>query len=545
MTSHRCAAPWSSRTPPAAVARHRNAASRRACAARATTSTARTHAHAHATVRHRRCGSLRRGTLVNAGKRRASVVRRGKISEDDQDEDDNDSEAGAGGIEGWHGAYSFPAKFRAWTDANGEGASSDAGATTDSTNTAATTPSDASRSGKKQTKAQARAATVRELLLSRDPGLNQTLISSGTSVSQLFDQDKWERHRMVDRFVVDLISIPTSTVFLRLLKPCTALAMYTAMIVMMPALLRAAFAAAGAQVPSVFANFALQNLTLPASAHGLLGTLCGLVLVFRTNSSYARFVEGRTAWGALIRYVRDVIRLSIYIPNKAHQRRVLELCAAYAYVLKTRLRSGRTRKDPKDPTAFRDVPDEAVRRVVSEPAVANEVLQSAATGNRCLYTLMMISKTLKLALEDGTPSQIHWNIEEAVSGMGLSGGTCERIVATPIPLSFSRHTARSLVIWLITLPFVIVPTMSWYAVPTMFILTYLVLGIDEIGIQIEEPFATLPLTPLCATIERDVGIAIQEIDAPISVASTEPAVRASAPSSIVSPVSSRSQVQSV
>ena len=86
--------------------------------------------------------------------------------------------------------------------------------------------------------------------------------------------------------------------------------------------------------------------------------------------------------------------------------------------------------------------------------------------------------------------------------------------------------------------------MSWYAVPTMFILTYLVLGIDEIGIQIEEPFATLPLTPLCATIERDVGIAIQEIDAPISVASTEP-VRASAPSPIASSPSSRSQVQSV
>ena len=59
---------------------------------------------------------------------------------------------------------------------------------------------------------------------------------------------------------------------------------------------------------------------------------------------------------------------------------------------------------------------------------------------RCLYTLLLISKTLKAALESGTPREIHWKIEEAVSGMGLAGGVCERIVATPIPLSFSSRS---------------------------------------------------------------------------------------------------------
>ena len=156
----------------------------------------------------------------------------------------------------------------------------------------------------------------------------------------------------------------------------------------------------------------MQSLTLPASAHSLLGTLCGLVLVFRTNSSYARFVDGRTAWGSLIKHARDVARLAIYIPDKNLQRRLLELTTAYAYVLKTRLRSGRTRSDPTDPTAFRDIPDEAVRRCVTDPALADEVLASAKTGNRCLYTLMLISKTLKLALEKGAPREIHWKIEE-------------------------------------------------------------------------------------------------------------------------------------
>ena len=421
-------------------------------------------------------GTTTTTTTDGARARRRMVRARGKISEDDQDEDDGDEEAGAGGVEGWHGAYKL------WKP-KPRGGVADAEA--------------------------AKRLKVRELLLSRDPGLNQTLISSGTSISQLFDQDKWERHRMVDRFVVDLVSIPQSTVFLRLFRPCAVLAAYTAVVVAFPSVLKYACAYFNLALP--FPNFAMQSLTLPASAHSLLGTLCGLVLVFRTNSSYARFVEGRTAWGSLIKHARDVARLAIYIPDKNLQRRLLELTTAYAYVLKTRLRSGRTRSDPTDPTAFRDIPDEAVRRCVTDPALADEVLASAKTGNRCLYTLMLISKTLKLALEKGAPREIHWKIEEAVSGMGLSGGICERIVATPIPLSFSRHSARSLIIWLITLPFVLVPSMSWMSVPTIFTLAYLILGIDEIGIQIEEPFATLPLTPLCATIERDMSIVIADI----------------------------------
>ena len=40
-----------------------------------------------------------------------------------------------------------------------------------------------------------RLGPVRRLLLEIDPGLNQTLISSGTSISQLFNQDRWEAHR--------------------------------------------------------------------------------------------------------------------------------------------------------------------------------------------------------------------------------------------------------------------------------------------------------------------------------------------------------------
>ena len=471
-------------------ARRARAVMRAVCVARVRVETprvarARVEARRARDVRETRGGRDERCRVVGTARGGRDARLRAMVTEEDRDEDDSGDEAGAGGVEGWHGKYTFSTK-RGADGARGETGGND--------------------------EAETKRKTVRELLLSRDPGLNQTLISSGTSISQLFDQDKWERHRMVDRFITELVSIPQSTVFLRLLKPCLALAAYTAMLSVLPSVLERACAHFGWNV--LIPNLNSSALVLPASVHSFLGSLCGLVLVFRTNSSYGRFVEGRTAWGSLIKHVRDVARLSMYIPDATLRRRLLELSAAYAYVLKTRLRSGRTRSDPKDPTAFRDIPDEAVRRCVTEAPLAEEVLASAKTGNRCLYTLLLISKTLKAALEAGTPREIHWKIEEAVSGMGLAGGVCERIVATPIPLSFSRHSTRSLVIWLLTLPFALIPTMGWLSIPSIFTLAYLVLGIDEIGIQIEEPFATLPLTPLCATIERDVSIAIAGVDVP-------------------------------
>ena len=45
-------------------------------------------------------------------------------------------------------------------------------------------------------------------------------MSSGTTITQLFDQDKWEKHRSVGRYFRDIGNLARSTVFRRILKPC-------------------------------------------------------------------------------------------------------------------------------------------------------------------------------------------------------------------------------------------------------------------------------------------------------------------------------------
>ena len=69
--------------------------------------------------------------------------------------------------------------------------------------------------------------------------------------------------------------------------------------------------------------------------------------------------------------------------------------------------------------------------------------------------------------------------------------TCERIYNTPIPLAYSRHTSRFLVIYVSTLPLVLVGALRWATLPVMLIVCWALFGILEIGNLVEEPFTAV------------------------------------------------------
>ncbi|KIZ05854.1 hypothetical protein MNEG_2095 [Monoraphidium neglectum] len=59
-------------------------------------------------------------------------------------------------------------------------------------------------------------------------------------------------------------------------------------------------------------------------------------------------------------------------------------------------------------------------------------------------------------------------------------------------------------LWLATLPFVLWNHIGWAVVPSTAVVSFLLLGIDEIAIQLEEPFGILPLEAICDTIQRNI-----------------------------------------
>jgi putative membrane protein len=76
--------------------------------------------------------------------------------------------------------------------------------------------------------------------------------------------------------------------------------------------------------------------------------------------------------------------------------------------------------------------------------------------------------------------------------------TCERIFASPVPLVYTRHTARFLSCWLLLLPLALWESFgaSWNhltVVPATTLMAIFFFGIEELAVQLEEPFSILPL----------------------------------------------------
>merc|ERR1711937_50863 len=93
-------------------------------------------------------------------------------------------------------------------------------------------------------------------------------------------------------------------------------------------------------------------------------------------------------------------------------------------------------------------------------------------------------------------------IDQSISSLVDLTGANERIFKSPIPLVYSRLTARFLTIFLVLLPLALWEPLGkswnhWAVIPAEVIIAFFLFGIEEVGIQIEEPFSILPLEAFC------------------------------------------------
>src|SRR6478609_7166206 len=80
--------------------------------------------------------------------------------------------------------------------------------------------------------------------------------------------------------------------------------------------------------------------------HSLLGFAISMLLVFRTNTAYDRWWEGRKFWGALVNNSRNLsMKLSAFLPKEEAAQRAFfqKIIPAYAFTLHNHLHSEKIR----------------------------------------------------------------------------------------------------------------------------------------------------------------------------------------------------------
>jgi putative membrane protein len=240
------------------------------------------------------------------------------------------------------------------------------------------------------------------------------------------------------------------------------------------------------------------RLSVQPVIHTLVGVALGLLLVFRTNASYDRYWEGRRQWGAIINETRNLSRgVRSYLARGAPDLvgPILDWTAAFPYAAMNVLRQS-------------PVPGPGLAALASRLPAA-EVEAVAASPHAPLAVATRISLHLAEARDRGAISDIvlamlDANVQQLIDYLGA----CERIRNTPLPFVYVVHLRRALILYCFTLPFILVGPYGWWTILVALLTSYTFFGIEEIGVEIENPFGNdpndLPLEQFCETISRNI-----------------------------------------
>ncbi len=237
-------------------------------------------------------------------------------------------------------------------------------------------------------------------------------------------------------------------------------------------------------------NSNARNITI---MHTLLGFAISMLLVFRTNTAYDRWWEGRKLWGSLINSSRNLaIKLNVLLPdNDATYRKFFaQAIPLFTNALKNHLLKESTRVE-LDEKPHPELPD-----LNNLQHIPNKVAESIFKKINELYKEKIISGEQLIVLNN-----------EITSLTDISGA-CERIKNTPIPFSYSTFIKKFIVIYVGTMPIGFALSLGYYTIPVTIFIFYVLASLELIAEEIEDPFGKdvndLPMQKMSENIKNNV-----------------------------------------
>lgn len=227
--------------------------------------------------------------------------------------------------------------------------------------------------------------------------------------------------------------------------------------------------------------------------HSLLGFVISLLLVFRTNTAYDRWWEGRRLFGDMVNNSRNLmLKYSAFIPDAHKERRnhFRILISNYAFALKEHLRGGFVQEQ------LEEHPHLSLRELKEYNHIPNRIAKQMYVDSERLIKENIISDEKLIVLN-----------EELRSFTNVAGA-CERIRKTPIPYSYSSFIKRMIFLYVITLPLGLIHDLKWATIPIVLFVFYAFASLELIAEEIEDPFGheqnDLPTDEIANTIKKNL-----------------------------------------
>lgn len=300
-------------------------------------------------------------------------------------------------------------------------------------------------------------------------------ISSHLSLANVWSATQWRAHSRRSRHVRNIVGCFRSTI-LREIWPALVVAIVWALVVRR-----------------------LHLPPLPLAHLGFQASSIGLLLVFRTNQAAQRVHDARRLIGVVkTRGIDACASLWVAATDDA-ARDAAKVAAAYLALMLLSLK-GAVR--PRQDAAFTDAQDAFL-----SDEERNWILERQGTP---LVTPATIVLRLRYAGAKCADTDARDRYESCLDDVATALGGCKRIYSTHIPPTYSRHASRALVAWLACLPLATAPlhASDWTLALSTGLTAFLVVGIDDLSMQIEEPFAVLPLHDLALELSQRVAAVI-------------------------------------
>jgi ion channel-forming bestrophin family protein len=217
--------------------------------------------------------------------------------------------------------------------------------------------------------------------------------------------------------------------------------------------------------------------------HSILGFVLSILLVFRTNTAYDRWWEGRRLWGGLVNNSRSLsLKLKSLVQTEPSQtyKELQEWIALYPSVLTQHLRSKKA-LDKRIP--------EAVHQPNFVHGKIHQLVQTFKKEEQLSDTHLLFLDTELRAYSDIC-------------------GACERIKNTPIPYSYSLFLKKFIFIYIMTMPYGFIKEFGYGIILATTFVFYVLASLELIAEEIENPFGEdandLDLEQITETIEKNI-----------------------------------------
>lgn len=248
---------------------------------------------------------------------------------------------------------------------------------------------------------------------------------------------------------------------------------------------------------TVLIDFAVMNYFSDVSVLGnlvavysLVGFVISLLLVFRTNTAYDRWWEGRKKWGEMVNDTRNLSsKLSVLVQTPADRDFFVRMIPNFVFASKEHLRKGVD---------------------LNQLQLNEEELKEL---NRTQHIPLAISqgifaRLIKLRNAGILSQEDMFLLDKNLNALVDSLGACERIKNTPIPFSYSLFIKKFIFIYVTTLPLAFVTIFGYWSALIATFIFYVLVSMEVLAEEIEDPFGEddndLPTDQLCERIQANV-----------------------------------------